>query len=335
MLLYQIRPRVFRFDSDQSVVISFPACVEIRFHLKPLQPFGMTAGGGRTAVRSVPARARFNANSGIHTIESQEPLKPLEVTAEDPARVLSLTGNVLSITETFDSLERLRETVESIHFGIPMLLNVVFADPPFVERVEGVLGGRSFRWELSHWEVECGITTQELQETKVTQAWKRMSLFGEGKRRRLLAALHYFHMACRLDRSGETIGEFLPEILLNLAKTLEALFPPGGECGSMDSARSGLRELGYSDEEIEKRYVPAIALRNHVGVGHVTIALFTSDQLKVLHTYAEQAETAFRSLLNNIIEKIESGDYEIPDYQLQSPPASILRVVDRLRASQS
>ncbi len=256
MLIYQVRPRVFRFVVAGSSIRSWPVDAEFRFHLQPLQPFGMMAGGGRTAVRDVKASAFFNANSGVHTIESKQPLQPLEVVIEEPARVFSLNGNVLTLTETFDSWETLRETVESVYFGLPMLLNMTFADPPIIERVDGSIGGQRFRWELAEWKLECQITTQDLQESRIVQAWQRMPLFAEANRRRLLAALHYFHVACRLDRSGETPGEFLPEVLLNLAKTIEALFPPHGDGTSLDAARSGLQQLGFADEEIEEILFP-------------------------------------------------------------------------------
>src|SRR4030095_11419197 len=59
---------------------SFPCQCEVRFHFQPLQPFGVEPGGGRTGVRAVAADVFFNANTGEHTIQSQEPLKPLEAT---------------------------------------------------------------------------------------------------------------------------------------------------------------------------------------------------------------------------------------------------------------
>jgi hypothetical protein len=49
MLTYQVRPRVFRITGDRKP--EFPAEVEVSLYLQPLQPFGMAAGGGLTAVR--------------------------------------------------------------------------------------------------------------------------------------------------------------------------------------------------------------------------------------------------------------------------------------------
>ncbi len=161
MLIYQVRPRVFRFVVAGSSIRSWPVDAEFRFHLQPLQPFGMMAGGGRTAVRAVAATSFFNANTGIHTIESKQPLQPLEVVIEEPARVFSLNGNVLTLTETFDCWKTLHGTIESVYFSLPMLLNATFADPPIIERVDGSIGGHEFRWELAEWKMTAQITTQE------------------------------------------------------------------------------------------------------------------------------------------------------------------------------
>ena len=334
MLIYQVRPRKFRFKMAGDIRIELPVSAEIRFHLQPLQSFGMAAGGGRTAVRSVVATVNFDLNTGFYEFESKEPLRPLEVVIEEPPlRVCSLNGNVLTLTETFDSWETLHGTIESVYFGLPMLLNATFADPPIVERVDGTIGGHEFRWELSKWNMKSQTTTQDLQENRVGQAWLRMPLLANHSRRRLVAALHYFHVACRLDRKGGTPGEFLPEVLLNLAKTLEALFPPHGDGTSLDAARSGLKQLGYTVENIERDFTPAIALRNQVGVGHVFVALLTRDQLEVLHAYTERAEFAWRKMLDRAIARIEAGDFDVAPYELQQAPDNVVRIIEKLKAN--
>lgn len=146
MLTYQIRPRIFRHAVGEKLV--FPALCELCFHFQPPQPFGAKASGGRTAVKAVRASLLFNANSGQHTIESKEPLSPLDVTIEEPARILRLTGTTLSISEQFASLTKMHEMIESIYFVLPSLVNIPFADPPYVERVDGKVGSAIFRWEL-------------------------------------------------------------------------------------------------------------------------------------------------------------------------------------------
>src|SRR4030095_6801962 len=105
MLTYQIRPRVFRLTPDAQ--LTFPAQCLVRFHFQPQQPFGTAAGGGHTAVRAVPAKALFNANSGAHTMESEGPLAPLAVTIEEPIRTVRAAGTTLTLSQRFESLRDL------------------------------------------------------------------------------------------------------------------------------------------------------------------------------------------------------------------------------------
>ena len=332
VLTYQIRPRVFKLE-EETAVLAFPARCELRFHFKPPQPFGTAAGGGKTCVKAVEAKAFFDANSGRSTVESAKPLDPLEVTIESPDTAVSLVGAVLTVTRDFDSPDDLRAWVESIYFGLPALLNVSFADPPFVERVDGAIAGHHFRWELSEWRAELRTTTQEKQERDFATAWERLGVLSAPGRRRLLAALHYFHVACRLARAGETAGEFVAEVILNLAKTLEVLFPPDGDGKARDAARRGLAALGYGDDEIESLFIPAMALRNEIDVGHVELGLFKPEHLAAIHSYTDRAENAFRSMLDRRLAEVESDGLGVAYHELGPPSSSALGVADRLLAA--
>jgi hypothetical protein len=329
MFAYQVRPRVFRLEGHG--LPRFPAVCEVCFTFQPLQPFGKEAGGGHTTVRAAAASALFNANNGIHSIESKSPLQPIEVNGNGVRRSLRLHGNVLSIKEQVASLKALAELIEGIYFCIPALLNVEFADPPYVERVDGSIGATRFRWELTEWRGRFFVTTQEMQEEKFAKSWERLELVTESRRLRLLAGLHYFHVACRLARSGATAGEFVAETVLNLSKTLEVIFPPSGDGRTMDAARTGLASLSFSADEIEGNFIPAIALRNNLDVGHVELGVFTMDQLKVIHAFTERAESAFRDMFDRLLARIENNELDIQAHRQGPPRAEALAVIERLR----
>jgi len=328
MLTYQVRRRVFRHEPGAELTL--PAACVLRFHLAPEQPFGTSATGGRTTVRAKPATAHLNANTGQHSIVSAEPLRPLDVTVEAPGRLTTLRGTVLEIRERFASLHDIEDFVVSLYFGLPPLLNVRFSDPPVVARVDGEIGRVPFRWELAEWKMEFLTTTQEEQEQAFVTAWERMGLLAGLPRRRLLAALHYFHVAVRLDRSAGTLGEFMPEMLLNLSKVLEVLFPPGGGCKTRDAARVGLTQLGYTDAEVERLFLPAMALRNEIDVGHVSLALLTRRQLSVLHAYTEGAEGAFREMLDRALNSVTTGTWDVEEFTDSKPSAAVVEIVERL-----
>lgn len=330
MLTYQVRRRVFRHDPDSD--LRCPAPCVLRFHLAPEQPFGVSATGGRTAVRAKPATAYFNANTGQHFIVSAEPLTPLDVTIEEPGRLVQLRGTTLEIHQEFDKIEDVEDFVLSIYFGLPLLLNVCFADPPVVIRVDGEIGGAPFRWELAEWRGEFEITDQEKQQHALASAWERMELLSGLCRRRLLAALHYFYVAVRLDRSSGAPGEFMAEVVLNLSKVLEVLFPPGVDGKTRDAVRAGLKKLDYATAEIEGLFLPAMALRNEIDVGHVSLALLTRPQLSVIHAYTERAERAFREMLERTLNAVVAGKWDVEAATDPKPSSSVLAIIERLAA---
>lgn len=329
MLTYQVRPRIFR--TDGTPFPDFPVIGEIRLYLAPQQPFGVEAGGGRTAVKAVAAKALFNANNGEHFIESSMPLGPLDVTLEAPDQVVRLEGSKLTVSQSFESLRAVSEFIDGLYFAVPALLAVEFADPPFVQRVDGALGGVAFRWELESWNGRFLTTTQERQEERFAKSWERLSLVAAPQARRLFAALHYFHVAARLSRAAAVAGEFLPEVVLNLSKVLEVLFPPAGDGKTRDAARSRLIELGFTDEEVERDYLPAMALRNAIDVGHVDLSLFKPEQLQLIHGYTERAEAAFRGLLSRVLTRIEEGTFAVAAYDPAPAAGAALQVVEKLR----
>lgn len=328
MFTYQIRPRVFRHKPGEE--LRLPADCVVSFHLQPLQPFGGAAAGGRTAVQFRPATASFNANNGEHYIESNPPLAPLDVTIEEPNRTIKFAGNICTLSQRFESLTELQQVITSLYFVLPALLNVTFADPPYIERVDGFIGQHGFRWELSDWRMQFQVTNQEEQEIRLVKAWERIEVLSNPNRRRLVAGLHYFHLACRLARAGATVGEFLAEVILNLSKCLEVLFPPPGDGRTRDAIRRGLRNLGVADNDVECNFLPAVALRNEIDVGHVELGFFKMEQLKIIHGYTERAETAFHKMFETLFEKIESGEFEVEAYDVGAPRAEALRLIERL-----
>jgi hypothetical protein len=180
--------------------------------------------------------------------------------------------------------------------------------------------------------MEFQVTTQEKQEQGFASAWERMGLLTSLRRRRLLAALHYFYVAVRLDRSSSTPGEFMAEVILNLSKVLEVLFPPGGNGKSRDAVRTGLQELGYAAAEIEGLFLPAMALRNEIDVGHVSLALLTRRHLSVIHAYTQCAERAFRELLERTLNAVAAGKWDVEALTDPKPSESVLEIIERLTA---
>jgi hypothetical protein len=328
MWTYQVRERDFKVEEGESLV--FPNSVELQFELRPLQQLGAGLDQGRTAVKGVPATVHFHGLTGKHWIESETSLDPLEVTIEDGAdRMVELRGSQLRVQQEFATIDELRAFTESLFFGLPILLNVEFNDPPLVDRVFGRVGETPFRWELTRWTIPFATTTMELQETKFAVSWQRFETLSQPENRRLIAALHYYHLACRLETAGDSPWEFMGEVILNLSKTLEVLFP-GREGQTIDAARTGLASLDLEAQDIERYFIPAMALRNSIDSGHALLSIFTRSQLRVIHAYTEGAINSFRHLLQLVVEKVARGEFSLAAYADMTPSRQALTTIDRL-----
>ncbi len=323
VLTYRVRPRSFKFDGGK--LPSLPALARVAFQLAPDQAFGCSPTGGRTAVKAVAATTTFNTTTGQYFVESAESLSPLTLSFLEGPHTVTLTGTELVVQREITNPSQLKHLVRATYFMLPLLLAPYFADPPLIVRVDGTLGTLAFRWQLSSWVMQLNTTTQDKQQALVEQAWRRIPALAAPAQRRLAAALHYFHVACRLNRVAETAGEFLSESLLNFAKILQVLFQT-----DRGQARSGLARLGFSLEEIERDFIPAMLLRDQIDVAHVSLALFSQQQLTVLHRYSDRAEDQFRTLLQRCLQGLDAGTLQFPPYELRGADAETARTIETL-----
>ena len=298
------------------------------FSFAPSQAFGTEPGGGRTSLRAVPATVHFNVRTDQYTVESNPPLAPLELAVEDGDVRFCVSGNQVTIAKTVESEAEVVKLIETVYYLLPLLLAVEFADPPVIENVEGNVGDAHFGWNLEGWKVELRTTTQEKQEERLGAAWRRLSLIASSDNRRLVAALYYFHVAARLERVSASPGEFLAEALLNYCKVLEVLFSP-----SRDSVRRELSNLGYTAEIIDRDFIPVMLLRNKIDVAHVSLTLFTPEQLLTLHRYADRTESTFRDLLSRVLMRLDASTLMLPEYDLHGADEDTNAIIETMAES--
>jgi len=304
MLTYQLRERSFLVE--KGATLDFPNKVYIEFLFCPIEALGKHSGRGRTVLRGSGARFRYNANTGRSYVDSVPPLKPLDVIIKKTINTIRLKGNRLHIRTYCEAVNDLIRLIEAVYYGFPPLLNLDFGESPIIKRVKGKVGNTAFCWAHKLQAHYFEVTTQEIQKEKVNSAWLTMELLNtHPARRRVLAALQHFYVACRLSEAGNSPSDFMAEVILNYCKILEVLFPPKGNGKTRDAVRIGLAKLDYSEDEIESNFMPAMALRNEIDVGHTKLSLFDQNQLNILHKYTDAAEGYFRSMLRRLIDKLK------------------------------
>jgi hypothetical protein len=218
--------------------------------------------------------------------------------------------------------------INRVAFGLPLLLNVEFIDSPTISLITGNVGGVRFEYIYAGRTSNFDVTSKEQQEERVRSSWRRLQRL-ESADVRLFAALHWLQVACRLELAGNTPWEFMSEILLNLAKILEVLFP-GPEGATIEASRDGLRALAFRDEQIEAWFIPALGLRNGLDVAHVSLAELSPAHLEILHTYAETALVKFRMLMRKVMDS--PGDLR-DGASMVKPDRKAIKLVERLGAA--
>jgi hypothetical protein len=257
-------------------------------------------------------------------------MDPLNVLISDDGMTVHLDGP--SVTVEFECPDRatLLGVLGALRYLLPLLLNLEFADPPVAVMSSGRIGEVEFNWQVEWTAGSFEAVDKQTQEAKVSRAWQRLALVSEGGHVRLRTAAYYFFKACRLEQAGSAASEFLAEILLNLAKTLEALFPVTDQRGSRDTVRDTLRALGYSDEEVESYFLPAMALRDELDVAHISLASFDSQQLGTIFRYAESSQQHFRGLLQRVFDRVAAKSFMLEPYEDTGPRQQALVLLNRL-----
>jgi hypothetical protein len=320
LLTYQVRRRILMWEDGAANRPRFPNNGEVRFTLAPGGPFGSGELSNRLLLVGVHVSLGPELNTGRYGRSEPQYMDPISIGSQVGDVTMRAEGNVVTVSRPFKSEKELVNLIESVHFGLPVVLALKYLDAPVVVSVTGNVGGVEFVWAYVDYPWTTKTTTKELQEQEFLESWERLELIRPGQNIRLFAALHYFHIACRLAIVGITPWEFMGEILLNLSKVLEVLFP-GPEGESINAARDGLSALGYEPNDIERYYIPAIALRNQLDVGHVSLVTLSSKQLRPVHNYTSQAEYYFRDLLLRAISAIVKGTLVPAPYQHQPGPA--------------
>jgi hypothetical protein len=332
MLTYSARPRGL-YKEPINAEIEFPCIVNLAFKFEPGRTFGGEGSLGRTVPLGAKARLGMDFCRGETTVDSDMFLEPIEVELKLNDGVIVFEGATMRITFEAESREALESVLETYYYCIPALLSIDLIDTPIVTEVQGTAGGVSFCWGiLDSSPHKVDVVTKQIQEERIITAFNRLKLFDENKtlqNLRLLAATQYFYLACRLNRTTTKLWEFLSESILNEAKILETLFPAPPE-KTIDYARFGLKSLGFSDLEIEALFIPALALRNSIDIGHPMLTVLSTGDAKILYRYTDQAEDAFRTLLQRVFQGVETGAFIPQPVENVSPSSETRRVIRRI-----
>jgi len=63
----------------------------------------------------------------------------------------------------------------------------------------------------------------------------------------------------------------------------------------------------------------------------VGLCNFKTEQLKIIHSFSENAEEFFRELLVKVLDKVSSGEFQIAPYEVMGAGSEATKIIDRMQ----
>ncbi len=315
-------------DYRISTKIDFPTQITLFAELGPLVLFGMAqgltkavfAGGNRISAAIVD----FNKGKQgcLNVLKPEEFFGKLTIeqaisrdgTEKYPSYSISLEKNILSCDSYCQTNLELFGLLCIVKHLAPASLSLELWEPITVEKIWGKCNGQSFNVKIGNYGSFLEVLRQEEITCRIMKSFKNLHTLRKAQNPRLKAALHYFYTARRLVQAGDTIWEFVTEIILNYAKVIEVLF---GSC--RDNIRSQLKTLGYDETTIESNFIPIMILRSQYDVAHPRIAYPHDIKTPKIAQYIAMMECTIGELLKRIFDKYESESYTLPNDEEMYP----------------
>jgi hypothetical protein len=307
MILHSAKPRTVRFHGD--VPSQFPARVRLEIELGPKWLFDPAGSSPRHVVpgsKGVGLQMDFNTGR-FHVIGGQQPAITSYASAILGDVHITIAGAALVAEFELTGPDDLAPRLDAFLYLLPACLTVMLEQACTVVAIRGCVDSSEFGYEMLDVPYQLFFTSDESRSEQLDQAFGMMGGLSDESARRMLASIVYFSRAARLVETGDSRFEFMAEAILNLAKSLEVLFPAGQSVESRDAVRAGLSRAGVSTADAEAYFIPLLVLRSELDVAHPKLALPRRDQVESLIKYCGGAIDSTRNLLQLIYQRIQEG----------------------------
>lgn len=285
--------------------VAWPANLQAELILDPSDFFerkkvqdGVTSVSGNTKFTLHSDRAKI-------VIESTGIAPAFEARIDLDEGYIEVHGNKATIYATVMDLDHVGALIDRTKVLFCQFLSIevgVFCD---VRAVVGKISGRDFR--VLYPGLAYSILINEFSPDErwdvVTRAVNLVDSASVSYSRYVTSCLYYQHALRFLSPYEVSFPEFtaLPEILLNLSKCIELLFPSA----SRDELKQKLLKVGYSEEQISSQIISIIILRNEFDVGHVTSGAAAVEDIEILRRFVNRSVQNVRALLKSVAAKIK------------------------------
>jgi len=286
-------------DADGGEV-KYPCIAEIVMDLLPEELFGAAPLSGKLGFSPVGSTLSVNnptryAGVGRLAVSGRYPL--MDFSSTFLGAPFSLHGNQATFIVTVASQEEFLNCVWHLDTKFPAFFSGWLPAPVEVREISGKLSGVSFS--------VFGAITSSRQSLGTAEDLGYKKFFDEMVPNELpiiplVSAFRYLQQADRLETEGSHLTTFLAERLLNLSKSLEALF-----AGDIDAMRAEMRL-----QNLAERYIDAFAsirhLRNQVDVGHVSFNELPSGTVEEVYKFAGTMTECLRKYYCSLLRNYEA-----------------------------
>jgi hypothetical protein len=309
MFAFPIRGRHIKLTADREAPV-FPGRVECILELSPEDIFGGRNRGQPLALPGAKIGIHWDANKGQSWIETQERMKVMRLDHVLDDYDIHLTGGEISISFDCRSQDHMSQSL-TLFSLLPLYLSLFLSSAVRVDAFYGTIGDCNFNYEVISGEFSFQMISDESQKELVKLAFE--TLFGSSTivNPRILAAIGYLYSAMLISAQSPYSGAFLPEVALNLCKTLDVLFTD-----SRDKLRQELGKLGFTNQEIENSYVSLTLIRNKLDIAHPALFIPTEKQQGIFDSFVKRALPQVAELLKRVVQQCAEGKYEFLPYDV-------------------
>lgn len=290
---------------DQNV--KWPALLSAQFELTPSDFYRRDAGEPIRTTVCGDTQIEYDEIKGRVVMTKSDPIPALDCRFNFSNGFLKISGNIAQLEVTVENLGMATLWVDWISRIFSEFLTIQIGTYCESYNWTGTIDGIPFK--IAYPAGAFGISIVKGDDaTRVEQINNAFQLvdLNSPSYPRFVACSSYFNHALRLMSPYQVYfpqDVALPEVILNLAKCIELLFP--------SSNREGLKKrlllLDYTKEQIDSQLISIIILRNEIDVGHPTSGLISHDEITSLRQFSQRAIDNVRHMLKRTAQKISEN----------------------------
>jgi hypothetical protein len=287
----RVKVRVEALEGD----LAFPAAAVVNIVLGPADLFGLAPLNGKLGVVPVGSSLEHHRTDlyGVDRLTVSGSFQRAKFDSSFLGYPFVLSENTATFRFSVQNLGELDKFVMYANALFAGLFSVAYPIAVDIEAIEGTLADKRF--------TVCGELSVSNPILCVRSIDEIKPFFDETTPQSflpsipLIAAVRYLQQSERLRSESPRLTTFMAERLLNLAKSLEALFS-----GEVDDMRHELTSLNVAPEYVSV-FSSIRYLRNQVDVGHVSFSDLPSGVVQEVFEFVELGAACARALLGRLL----------------------------------